>query len=157
MRFGIGLIFALLLMTAAQAKTPAPTFSAKVESSIRSLEDAADKAFVKTWAEHSDTVSAAGATATQVRLATRWIISAYSLGLCKANDRDLAAWYTKFDSLSFGKGSASPDLREILRQLGSESLDEGRQGSELDELTPTEKAGLCSVELEAVRRVLANL
>lgn len=157
MRLVLAAIIATIASSSVQSKAPATSFAAKVQSSVRSLEDGSDKAFVKTWAEYSDAVSAAGATATQVRAATRWITAAYSLGICEAPDRDIAAWYSKFDALTFGSGAASPALREMLRKTGSDSLSEGQNGSELDELTPREKAGLCAVELEAVRRVLASI
>jgi hypothetical protein len=130
---------------------------ASIQASVRSLDKAADEAFVKTWAEYSDVASANGITASQVRSGTRWMITGYSLGICKASDRDLADWFTKFDALRLGRGPRAIDLRESLRRSGMDGLTEGQDGTELDELNSAERTRFCKVEMEAVRRVLARL
>lgn len=142
---------ALALALVASAATAQSDFASRVTAAKISLDDAADRAFVEVWPSFEHQARELGISANSVRASTRWQLAGFSLGLCHAyTPATLTAdWYGAFDRLAL-----DGQIREHVHKLGSDELARGLKSGALDELTPSQKAAYCNVELEAIREVL---
>lgn len=140
----------------------AQDFAAKVAVSKAKLVASADEAFVKTWAEMSESsaIEEAGITAQQTRLFSRWAQAGANFGVCKsyAEASDVADWISAFDAIPVAAGPEAAAARSKFRQIGQKIYSDMSR-SQLSDLglTALEQEELCTVELEAARQVSGEL
>lgn len=140
------LIFSLLLWSAQASASPADR-EKDIAEALASMNASADEATAEMWRVKPPFIDGLGLNLSAVRSIARWLMPAYSLGMCQKYTRtsDKLDWLQKADGLVIFLDGQGVEFARALQEEGEKQVAEGAK-----EETP--RAAFCDIELEAIRR-----
>lgn len=151
--------FVMAVIIASPAESKPLTRSEKIAEARVSLESSADEAAIAFWNEKREVMDRFNITMDYNRRFGRWMMSAFSIGLCEdyAKPSLVADWMGKMDGFSTVLGVGFNEIRRSIESNGMRLRREGQQNSVNDSMDTATASRFCDIELEAVRQVLMGI